>query len=633
MQNFVNNNNNDPNIGFFQQLPDPSQNEPFNRVTHPADKPIISKHIFAIDSRQRDYNFYPNANNYNISIPNRYRNVTSIELKAAMLPRSEYNVNGSNKYIDFSVGDYISSIRQKNNVSITKKNSYTGKEEPMGPGTYKLTIVPSNDTDIEVTLNSNSNITNYNYINQGSGFSNTSPPNISLGNYTDFNVIVGLKYTAELREGQYVIGGNPQFTEHKSGTSTVSQSWVPNNLLNEIESALSYAILKNTSSGLDHCYSRKPWTSGNSGASPSSSDDYPLLFTARLMSQYPSLETYSNGSRNDTSNFETNSCKFNRIYTTSCLIFRTNSLETTYTDSEGFIYNVLHHDVVKTGTVTDPSNEEYIIYCKLNDSFQKVDGIYWTGLAKISQPYDLRLEPWELLFATGEHNVVNSATLLGYNKRNYGNGKGSTNDAIEVSHTTGDKTTLVPIGNTYSAENDYYMYGDPEYVVLSFRPKYGGNTFVGINDRVDSQENTNIDRVFACLIFDTVQPAVLQDVSSGNSDSTIGSMGNENNKLGTFMNYDSSWSEVKQLTGNSGSQNVSYNKGSGQLKAMKGADFDRKVIDFPQPIAQIYDLNIRFSKFSHLGQGNENELYDFHGKEHLLLFEITCSDLMTGRRF
>ena len=411
MQNFVNNNY-DPNIGFFQQLPDPSHDEPFNRATHPADKPIISKHIFAVDSRQRNYNFYPHANNYNISIPDRYRNVTSIELKAAMLPRTEYNVNGSNKYIDFSVGDYISSIRQNTNAIITTTNSSTGKKEPIGPGVFKLTIVPSGGADIEVTLNSNSHITNYNYINQGSGFSNTSPPNISLGNYTDFNVIVGLKYTAELREGQYVIGGNPQFTEHKSGSSTVSQSWVPNNLLNEIESAMSYAILKNTSSGLNHCYSRKPWTSGDSGTSPSSADDYPLLFTTRLMSQYPSLDTYS-GSRNDVSNFETNSCKFNRIYTTSCLIFRTSSLETTYTDSDGFIYDVLHHDVVSTGTVTEPNDEEYIIYCKLNDSFQKVgSGSYWTGLTKTSHQYDLRLEPWELLFATGEYNVVNSATLL-----------------------------------------------------------------------------------------------------------------------------------------------------------------------------------------------------------------------------
>ena len=67
---------------------------------------------------------------------------------------------------------------------------------------------------------------------------------------------------------------------------------------------------------------------------------------------------------------------------------------------------------------------------------------------------------------------------------------------------------------------------------------------------------------------------------------------------------------------------------------MKGADFDRKIVEFPQPIAQITDLNIRFTKFAKItGQNTNAELYDFHGKEHLLLFEITCGDLMTGKRF
>ena len=133
MQNFVNDNY-DPNVTYFNQLPDPATNEPFNRATHPADKPVVAKHIFAIDSRQRDYDKYPNANNYNMAIPERYRNVTSIELKAAMLPRTEYNVNGSNKYIDFAVGDYISKIQTIGSNYITK----SGK--PLEAGIYKLTI-------------------------------------------------------------------------------------------------------------------------------------------------------------------------------------------------------------------------------------------------------------------------------------------------------------------------------------------------------------------------------------------------------------------------------------------------------------------------------------------------------------
>lgn len=120
MQNFVNNNYS-PDISYFQQLDDPAQSEVFNKATHPAHKPIISKHIFAIDSRQRDYNIYPNANSYSIKIPDRYRNVTGIELKAAMLPRTEYNVNSSNKYLDVVIGDYISKIKASPRSGTIKK--------------------------------------------------------------------------------------------------------------------------------------------------------------------------------------------------------------------------------------------------------------------------------------------------------------------------------------------------------------------------------------------------------------------------------------------------------------------------------------------------------------------------------
>ena len=44
-------------------------------------------------------------------------------------------------------------------------------------------------------------------------------------------------------------------------------------------------------------------------------------------------------------------------------------------------------------------------------------------------------------------------------------------------------------------------------------------------------------------------------------------------------------------------------------------------------------MSIRFTKFTKWSQGSSDELYNFHGKEHLLLFEITCSDFMTGKRF
>ena len=271
LQNFTNENYT-PDVTNYIQYPDPSQNEPFNRATFPSDKPIIGKHIFAVDSRQRDYEVYPHANNYSLPIPDKYRNVTGIELKAAMLPRTEYNVNSCNKYLDFSVGDYIATITVKNPSKLIRDNNGEGKfvkqldgsevwegkpvtgtkllliDEPIigpGPGTpatASVDIVNGYITNYQ--LNSNINI-----IEGGAGYSHSKLPSVSIPgtNYTsdNFIVTVGKLYNAELREGQYVMGGNPEM--NKRGTGAVpdesQQSWVPLNLVAEIENAMSYAIL------------------------------------------------------------------------------------------------------------------------------------------------------------------------------------------------------------------------------------------------------------------------------------------------------------------------------------------------------------------------------------------------------
>jgi len=623
MQNFVNNDNN-PTISYNGQYDDPAQNAPFNRVTHPSDKPTISKHIFAIDSRQRNYDFYPEANNYTMAIPDRYRNVTAIELKAATLPRTEYNVNNSNNHIDYCIGDFIYKISTVGNSHIKIKGKPYGKQSGVKLNIDEPTL-PGTKAVIEVDIDINSNIipNSYNIINPGSGYLQSKPPRASLGDYTNFNIVIGFNYTAKLREGQYVIGGNPQFTDNKN--NDVHQSWVPSNLLCEVENAMSYSILEDAT----HCYSRTSWTSNSTAPTSTDKNDRLLLFTARLMSQYPTLDTYT-GKRTDINNFETNSCKFNRIYLSNCLIFKSTNLPIGGFKDSNFNYNILKYKQI-------PGSDEYILYCELDKplSVGNVSGKYWDGLTNDIdvQTYNIKLVQWEILNATGEFNLVNSSGLLGFSKQNQY--KSTHNNSIEITHINSNKTTtLIPSALTYSSQNDYYLFGDPEYIVLSFKPKYGGNTISGINDRVDSQPSTNIDRVFACLIYDTVQPAVLQDVSSGKLDSTIGSLADNNNGLGTFMNYDSINNEVKQLTGNSGTQNVSYNKHPGQLKAMKGADFDRKIVEFPQPVAQIFDIAIKFTKFTKLdNNSSDSDLYNFHGKEHLLLFEITCSDLMTGKRF
>ena len=64
------------------------------------------------------------------------------------------------------------------------------------------------------------------------------------------------------------------------------------------------------------------------------------------MSQYPTIETYT-GVRSNVNNYETNSCKFNRIYLSNCLIFKSTNLPigNTFNDSN-FDYDIIKSELI-----------------------------------------------------------------------------------------------------------------------------------------------------------------------------------------------------------------------------------------------------------------------------------------------
>lgn len=703
MQNFENLNYN-PQITEFVQFPNPQTNEPFNRATQPSDKPVIGKHIFAIDSRQRDFLKYPHANEYTIPIPERYRNVTSIELKAAILPRTEYNINSSNKYIDVNIGDFISDILIEGANEIFYFNNINIKKNPPN-GIYFFKIINNNiNNPAKISAEViDGKIIKFEIINSGSNFNYTNPPSLVLEGLIDginreFTVKcivkIGLEIPVILREGQYIIGGNPELYVRNNGTGksngvqnqtsdpidTPIQSWVPFNLLDELEASITFNILEKikhtTLNNAEYSYNRKSIFQNYFSVSdlPNYEFDYPLLFSTRLISQYPILDNSSNDSK---FNYDTNSCKFNRINFSNNLLI---SLMTNNLSADYFKLNSSLDLVVKTESVSgldtytfniigsylanqsDTNNQNWILSLNLENinnqrgNFQGFDIIstgeilqnpsinipgYITNSAKIC--------PFGLRFAAGENQIVNSASLLGFNKINYGinqNSNGLYNSSIIIqpslnsiivgSPTNVSNPTLQLSGLYYRTENDYCLVGDPEYVILSFRAKYGSNSSIpGINDRVESQNTSNLDRVFACLIYDSTMSSVLQEISSGSNNSPIiNSAGaQQNSNCTTYLMNSTNGPNITYLGGNSGSQNTIYQKTPSNLKALKGADFDRKIIEFNQPIAQIFDMSIRFSKFTKWTQGSSEELYNFHGKEHLLLFEITCSDFLTGKRF
>lgn len=70
---------------------------------------------------------------------------------------------------------------------------------------------------------------------------------------------------------------------------------------------------------------------------------------------------------------------------------------------------------------------------------------------------------------------------------------------------------------------------------------------------------------------------------------------------------------------------VQVDRRPGRLKALKGTDFDKKVIVFTPPI-NIDNFKISFLKY-------DNTYYDFHNREHMLTFELDVVDYNSISRY
>ncbi len=240
------------------------------RVTHPADKIVVPEHIIVIDSRERDCCKYISPSFYKITLPNVYKNVTSIELKGSVIPRSSYNVHSTNKYIDFSIGSTITEIKLINGGGgYTTVPTVTIANPPNSGTLATATATILNGVVQSITI-----------TGAGSGYLASEPPSVIIqaplsGSPAFAKAVVGTHYTAVLREGQYVIGGNPSPASNPAS-----------GLILEIQNAMNYAV--------------------NGGAyDPSSTSP----FEVRLVNQYPTLDAVAGTPEY----YNTNSCEFNRI--------------------------------------------------------------------------------------------------------------------------------------------------------------------------------------------------------------------------------------------------------------------------------------------------------------------------------
>jgi len=184
-------------------------------------------------------------------------------------------------------------------------------------------------------------------------------------------------------------------------------------------------------------------------------------------------------------------------------------------------------------------------------------------------------------FTNTNYNSGSPYRLMGFLKQVY---TSSIGNQIYGSDNLGTCTpTNLQNGTTFSltiqsliGHFDFDMIDDPKYIIMDL--EFGNKSA----DRVESID-ISTNQKFAVIIYDANEPDNLDTYNS-----------------------------------NTANVQIAYNRRVGRLKALKGSDFDKKIITFT-PGLTLENFKITFYKY-------DNTLYDFHNREHLLTFEIEVAD-------
>lgn len=136
-----------------EQIPDLIQPNPNkNLLTEPkekmkkimnkikTDRMILNEEILLIDSKDRNYDLFPYPNNYILKLGTTYKDIYSIELISAILPKSNYVINSYNNTIIFNEGgsDITVSIESGNYTISTLLSTIKSAMDTAGSLTYTL---------------------------------------------------------------------------------------------------------------------------------------------------------------------------------------------------------------------------------------------------------------------------------------------------------------------------------------------------------------------------------------------------------------------------------------------------------------------------------------------------------------
>lgn len=204
---------------------------------------------------------------------------------------------------------------------------------------------------------------------------------------------------------------------------------------------------------------------------------------------------------------------------------------------------------------------------------------------------------WELLWCSGPNKSSNLRRTIGFPWNDI-------SEPIATPLVDPGGGPIIPAGTTIKGFFDYDLLDYPEYIILNFWAS-SEEKF----ERILSVPGHGLNRAFATLIYDANTPNNLLDIT-GNTTSTVGG--------------------VEYLEG--ALSKGTFYRAPGNVKPLKGYDFDKKYLEFNPPIAKLSNLNIDFTKFGVQAGGAPNP-YNFQGDDHLLIFKISSNNTRTGKRW
>lgn len=490
------------------------------KIPNPSEMITGSSHTYIIDSRERNLVNFPNPALYSIKFNDKFKNVTSIELKGSLIPKTEHNVNTGNMFIPYNIKDYL--------TKATIKNRGYGYLDGIygfgGPPANQLmaTVSPpaiTGGTQATITVTVENNIISSVIINnRGSGYlaGNYGPledptkgfyrdclatANLSIPVDSNFrstfqrgqiDLQVGTILLAVLRPGQY------DFASPTDGSP---------GLCREVTLAFQTSINRAIANGV---------VIPDVGGPQNGAEYFPF--------------------------------------------------EDTDPD-DGSCYLI---------TVNENASPNANVCIQRG----KGDGSY------TQSPF------LELIWSYEDTADSSAIRLLGYGSKIQSEKFSSIAPNPPVDQTNNTLSTTIWDKYPIIGRNDYDLTDSPLYCILSF------SHCSQVGDRIEST-NPTLDKAFATLVFD----ANTSNVVFREPEATLPPPGTGPSNWNTLLSK------------------------PGMLKAIKGQDFDPKILSFgPAPIAELNGLTLCFRKLN-------GDLIDFQGKDHMLIFSINAEDINSGNKW